>query len=81
MAEYFGIVATESGITRAMEMVSGRERAAKEIESFLESGHSVRLFKCVEVDFEVDTLTTVYIRCSVPGIETAQDAGRKFRGR
>lgn len=63
MAEFLGIVATApSGSTATMELVSGREAAAKRIEELVESGHHVRLFKCTEVEYEVATSVTVYFK-------------------
>lgn len=62
MSEYFGIIATApSGSTATMELVSGRVYAAERIASLVESDHTVRLFKCTPVDFEVCQVATIYI--------------------
>lgn len=58
--EYFGIIATApSGSTAAMELVSGRERAAKVAEDYIESDHTVRVFLCKEIDYDIVTTKTI----------------------
>lgn len=59
--EYFGIIATApSGSTAAMELVSGRERAAEKVGEYIDTGHTVRLFECKEItDFEIAIQTTI----------------------
>jgi hypothetical protein len=63
MSEYFGIIATsESGSTATMELVSGREKAAQRAEELIESGHSVRLYTCKSVKFEIRHTATIDIQ-------------------
>ena len=55
MSEYFGIIGTApSGSTSCMLLVSGRKKAAEEAESLVLSDHTVRMFKCVPVEFEIE---------------------------
>jgi uncharacterized protein Veg len=62
MSEYFGIVArASSGSTAAMELVSGRKKAAERIAELIESDHTVSLFTCTQVTFELTTEVTVHI--------------------
>lgn len=62
MSEYFGIIATsDSGSTAAMELVSGREKAAEVITGLIESGHTVRLYACKPVDFEICNTVKIFI--------------------
>ena len=62
MAEYWGIIATApSGSTAAMELVSGRDAATTRVTELVESDHTVRLFACKQVEFELVTCVIMHI--------------------
>lgn len=62
MSEYWGIVArAPSGSTAAMELVGGREAAASRVAELVESDHSVTLFECKPVRFEISTAITIKV--------------------
>ncbi len=62
MSEYWGIVArAPSGSTAAMELVSGRDAAASRVAELLESDHTVMLFECKKVDYEISTAITIHV--------------------
>lgn len=58
--ELYAIVArSPSGSTAVMELVYGREKVAAMAQELIESDHAVRIYACVEKDFEVTTKVTV----------------------
>lgn len=62
MDEWFGVIAKskETGRTAA-NMICGRDAVAEMAGSLIESGNEVRVFKCVEVEFDVAVKHTITI--------------------
>lgn len=62
MSEYFGIVATApSGSTAGMELVSGRDAMVAKVAEWIDSDHTVRLFKCLPVEYHVHTMIAIHL--------------------
>jgi hypothetical protein len=61
--EFYGLVAAAEGggPTAAMDLIQGKDKLMRRASDLIESGHTVRIFKCVPLEFEAVSSVTIYI--------------------
>lgn len=60
--EIYVLVATsnQNGATAVREIITGRKNVAERAQGLIESDHSVKIFDCVEKNFEVVMAATLH---------------------